>query len=231
MAPNQTITLSRPGLRKEAIARVVGQTGIRLKGHIYGVQCVDSNANIWGIAFPPVPEASRAASRVLLRCPACRATEVAYLDEIESDVFHNNGYLLRACKHCSDWTRWTVVPADGEAGNPEPAVRSSHRTANRRKHIRLKTKMVACIRDPGAKEDVVPVADVSRGGIRFFSQRKYHPGAWIEVSVPYTRDTANIFVPGRIAWATLSQPGGFHEYGVRYIGEARKHVVRELAEV
>jgi hypothetical protein len=85
--------------------------------------------------------------------------------------------------------------------------------SERRKQRRCKMKMMGCIRD-GDSEDVITVLDASRKGIRFQSPKQY-PNTWVQVAVPYTRGTSNIFMSGRIVWrkritATLQ------EYGLLY---------------
>ena len=76
--------------------------------------------------------------------------------------------------------------------------------------------MMACIQGHGSKGDEVQVLDVSRGGISFLSKHVYEKDSWINVSVPYTPGTANIFVASMIVRKQAVQDG-YYEYGVKYV--------------
>jgi len=76
--------------------------------------------------------------------------------------------------------------------------------------------MMACIQGHGSQGDIVQVLDVSRGGISFLSRQIYEKNTWINVAVPYTPGTANIFVAGMIARKQPSEDE-YYEYGVKYV--------------
>lgn len=46
--------------------------------------------------------------------------------------------------------------------------------------------------------DVAVVVDISRGGLRFVSFKRYERGDWMRVAAPYTEAGTNIFVPAEI---------------------------------
>ena len=86
---------------------------------------------------------------------------------------------------------------------------------NKRKYARISMKTLACIGPPGPSEDVVDVVNVSRGGVCFQSSRTYGEDTWVQVAVPYTPGSANIFVAGRIV-RSRKMDNGLTEYGVEY---------------
>jgi hypothetical protein len=214
LAPDQQIILRRSGSGAEAVARVVGQIGIRAEGHVYGIALPENSSSFWGICFPPRAELEQATARVLLECATCRMRQVMALDEIELSVFEANHRLSRICNQCRTATFWHTVPStepgkDDQAGPPG-------KKPNRRRHIRTGMRASACITQPRDEQALVQVVDVSRGGIRFRSDHHYRMDTWVQVAVPYTPDTANIFVPGRVVWQK-SVGKNLWEYGVQYV--------------
>jgi len=229
LATGQEITIQRAGGKTAALARIVGQLGIQGYQHVYGVALPEA-VNIWGIHFPQISEADQAVARVLLECQPCQNREVVYLNEIELEVFEVNRIISRSCGQCHSFTPWKQVmqePAEkqedlGGRSVAEAKAKGSGvaaakpRPQNRRRHARVKIKMSACIRQPGSEDDLVAVANVSRGGLCFVSAKAYREGAWIEVAAPYTPGAANIFVSGRIVRSQLSTIAGSLEYAVEY---------------
>ncbi len=220
LAPQQEITLRCLGTGREAVGRVVGQTGAAEAGYSYGISLLKPEPNFWGIDFPPLSESKDAVGRVVLECQACHFKEVAYLDEFELEVFEVNQSLSRHCKRCTDatvWKRSFGEPTAEPVKTPPPPVTSAERPEKRREP-RRELRVSACVRSKELGEDIVTTRNVSRGGVCFESSRRYAHGARIEVAVPYAQGGGNIFVTGRIAWAAQASPGTeTNLYGVAYL--------------
>ena len=90
LGPEQTIFIKCAATQKEGEARVVGQLGIQLDCHIYGVAMLDPGVDLWGIRFPDLSEAEKALGRLCLQCITCGSREVCYLTEVELEVFDVN---------------------------------------------------------------------------------------------------------------------------------------------
>ena len=120
LGPEQTIFIKCAATQKEAEARVVGQLGIALDSHIYGIAVLDPKVDLWGVHFPELSEAERALGRVCLQCITCGAREVCYLSEVELEVFDVNHNLGRSCTQCREWTLWKDVPQDFVEPVPAP---------------------------------------------------------------------------------------------------------------
>ena len=212
----QRIHLQRAGSGEEAIGRVVGQTGIRPEGNLYGVEILNVSENFWGIRFPPQKQLEEATVRVLLKCSECQTCEEAALNEVELPVFQVTHRLTRKCQRCGDNTVWeTVADATSPAGGPEtPGVPS--KPSDKRKHPRISMRTLGCVGPAGPNADVVDVINVSRGGVCFRSSRTYLLDSWIQIAVPYTPGAANIFVAGRIAHSRRVDNTS-KEYGVAYV--------------
>ena len=80
VGPGQKIHLQRIGTGEEAVGRIVGQTGIRPEGNLYGIEVLNPGENFWGIRFPQQKELEEGSVRVLLKCIKCQACEEAALN-------------------------------------------------------------------------------------------------------------------------------------------------------
>lgn len=227
LATDQELTIRCLSNNKEAEVRVVGPIAGPDNERFYGVEFLDPAVNLWGIEFPSLTGAEDALARILLRCSLCQATEVAHLDEIEIQVFDETQSIQRFCKHCSATTAWKPGPQDADEpisqsdkGTPEPSAAPPTPVQNKRKYNRIKTTMSACIRQPGFPEEIVICENLSRGGLRFRSPSRYLPGSRIEVAVPYSAGSGNIFVPARIVY--VQEFGNLFAIGAAYVGASAK---------
>jgi hypothetical protein len=216
----------------EASARIIGQMGGQHEAYIYGVALMDSKVNLWGINFPPLTEADRALFRLLLECNVCLEREIVYLDELESEVFEANQQITRQCESCNEGTVWQRAPHDLPGSDAKTVAEQKKEraelrvwfagTKNDRKHVRVQMKITACIRQPGFQgEEVVPVMNISRGGLCFVSGSVYFPGSNLEVAAPYTKGAANVFVPSRVVRVEKLDSQKSTKYGVAYLRDPR----------
>jgi hypothetical protein len=207
LVPEEQLFLRDLGTNKEGEVRVIGRIGERADGHVYGVAFLDSNINFWSIEFPPPAQSDREAGKVLLECSGCQTREPVHLDAIEQDVCAVNEGIVRYCKRCLLQTVWKVVhdmpasePIVPQAA-PEPRQEVPPalpaRLANRRRDVRAKVNLKACIRYSGS-EEVVDCEDMSRGGLCFTSRRNYPEKGMIEVAAPYSPGSQSIFVSAQI---------------------------------
>ncbi len=237
LGPEQTIFIRCLASQKEAEVRVVGQLGIQLDCHIYGVAVLNPEVELWGVRFPDISEADKALGRVCLQCISCQTREVCHLSEVELEVFDVNHNLGRSCSHCREWTLWKEVPQEfveppaapdaapspPPEGTPEAAPEAAlaplapAEPKNRRRFTRTNLRKQGCVRQPGSDPDIVNVLDMSRGGVRFESKRRYRRFSWVEIAVPYIGGgAAEVFVPGRIA-RIIERSDGKREYGIEYV--------------
>jgi PilZ domain len=220
LVPDQELTIRCEGSGRESDARVVGQLGEDVEGKYYSVKFLDSQVDVWGIEFPPLPEAERAVARVLLECIRCRNRELNYLDEFETEVFEANHQVSHPCKQCRDTTLWrqSVGDATTELQSPSLASRPvAARTTNERRHTRVDLNVRACVRSAQFGAEVVSTTNASRGGFAFNSSHSYVVGMVVQVSVPYSSAGGNIFTPARIAHVKDSPQDEKKIIGVAYI--------------
>ena len=219
LSPEQELILRSLETNKEAEVRVVGQLGSAGGSHTYGVAFLDQNIDFWGIEFPVVSQSEKEANRVLLQCAGCKAREMVEQSDLESDVYIVNEGIMRFCKSCGSSTFWKRADdiAEGEAApqqiEEEPELPESSATesidspsdlqpslrpANRRKYLRTRVNFEACIRSFAHGDDIVTCEDISRGGLRFKTRKRYSVKTEIEVASPYSPGSLNIYERGQI---------------------------------
>jgi hypothetical protein len=218
-SPEQELIIRSLETNKEAEVRVVGQLGAVGNSYTYGVAFLNQNIDFWGIEFPPVSQSEKEANRVPLQCASCKARELVEQSDLESDVYIVNEGIVRFCKSCGSSTLWKRPDEAGEGEaiaqqiEEEPALpeiseaesidspadlKPALRSENKRKHVRTKVNFKGCVRTFALGDDIVTCEDISRGGLRFKTRKRYSVKTDIEIAAPYSPGSPNIFVRGRI---------------------------------
>jgi hypothetical protein len=247
--PEQEVYLRLVSNNREIEVRICGEIGEREDGHIYGVAFADPEIDFWEIKFPPPEPPAKDIIPLTLECFGCRGQTTVNFDATEIDVYIVNEGTLRYCEQCALSTVWkiaaprpapaapSVSPAPesdaAKRAKPKPGFLPEAESAaavpvaqamsqpNRRSERRMKANCNVCIRIPGSSDEVVPCADMSRGGFSFHSSRHYPEETMIQAAVPYTPSTS-IFVPAQIANVRELQKGKLFRYGVAYLRAPKK---------
>jgi len=221
--PSQEIMICRDVGGKETAARVVDLIEKESNWHTYRVMFTELAPRSWEDQTPPAADSGSSQQKVFLECASCLSRAQVILNEIQAEVFAARGLVMLFCKKCHSLTVWALAAHDVSPGpirrsgkEPARARAAAPRTANRRKHSRVHSMAMACVRYSGVTEEVVRVMDASRGGFRFVSSLYYTKGSNIMVAVPFMRDSPNIFVPAKIMWRRELQRLEKREYGVAY---------------
>jgi hypothetical protein len=236
LAPDQEVAL-RAGSR-EVLGRVVGQTGISEKCHLYGIAFLQEDSSFWGVHFPAVHEDEKRIITALLECCRCGLSRQYVLNEIEVVVLETSRKVGLACPKCNDSTLWRVASVsstqrapssdsqtptlteeqrvdaalDGAVMIPRPPAR----VVNKRKHVRIGiSRAKACIQRPEAHDQTVELINVSRGGACFRTEAVLPLGTWVRIAAPFTVGSSNIFVAARIV-RIGKEDEWTREYGVEY---------------
>ncbi|HEV2315882.1 MAG TPA: PilZ domain-containing protein [Candidatus Acidoferrales bacterium] len=221
---DQALRVSRQlfdGSRREAEVRVVAHEKDSSGGIAYGITFSDSKLDFWDIEFPSATEAVDAVVRLLVECSHCGGRELAYLNSRELKEFESNRLFARNCRTCESPTIWKQ-PLESVRHN---ATADSHRGATgidaasspERETTRYDTRLMACVRERIGTEEMAVCENVSRQGIAFRSRRKYEEGAQVEVAVPYTQGTANVFIPAVVVHVRALPTAGLYRHGVKYL--------------
>jgi hypothetical protein len=218
VVPDSELIVRNPETNEEADAVVVGQIRKIDTGHVYGLAFLDPSADLWHLEFP----AAEAAKLVPMECSGCHSVCTLSLSDVELEIFEARRELTHSCVTCHSSRTWRATNREvtrRPTGNPieqeanHAAIAS--RIEDRRKNSRTKMKLTACIRFSGL-EEVVACEDISKGGCRFIGRKAYPEGTRVEVSVPYTKSSNNIFCLASITYC-LKMPGEQFRLGASYI--------------
>ena len=110
-----------------------------------------------------------------------------------------------------------VPKKESDRSNVASSRSELHKPENRRKHVRTRVNLRACVRRPDQPDEVVACEDMSRGGLRFKSTKKYVEKTLIEVAVPYSPGDQAIFVPAQIAYVQELPEQKKYRCGVAYL--------------
>jgi hypothetical protein len=92
------------------------------------------------------------------------------------------------------------------------------KAANRRRDVRTRVNLSACVRFE-KEEEIVECANLSKRGFGFRSRKQYPVGAEIDVAVPFYLGTPPSFVRGSVRHIT-ALPNNNYQYGVMYVSAA-----------
>ena len=219
LAPDSEVILRNPENNEEAIAFVVGQTQKDASGHIYGLAFLMPPADLWNLKLP----AAESAKLAHLECSECGFVCTLCLAAIEWEMFETNRQVTHLCKKCNASTIWREPAANASTkkATPPQSQEQPHNPQlivspmeERRKSRRTRMKSAACIRFSGL-EVVVACEDISKEGFRFTCSKEYPQGTRIEVAVPYTKSSTNIFCPAGIIYCQ-KMPDGQYRHGATY---------------
>lgn len=218
LSPDSEVVVRNPETNEEAVAFIVGQTRADGADRVYWLAFVDPAAELWHIHFPT----AGAARMVRLECSGCHSVCTHSLTDIELEILGATRELTRPCKSCDSSRVWRETTREGTEQKPGDSAGqdANPRLANspieeRRKNRRAKMKTSACIRFSGM-EVVVACEDISKGGFRFTSRKEYPQGIRLEVAVPYTKSSMNIFGLASITYCH-KMPDGQFRHGVTFI--------------
>ncbi len=230
LAPEQRIHLRRRApmeSHREGEARIVGQFGKQNEGAVYGIEVLGEQNDLWGVEFPPVAESAEAVARMLLECTYCRSREVVYLNEFELRGFETNRGIARHCKLCGVPSIWVQATHEDEkklggrsrsrkGADSKGFASEADPNAPKRERPRVRTRLTACIRQADADDELAVCEDISPIGMCFRSKRRYDVNTAVDVAVPYSPDSANIFLPARIVYSEAMPKAGLFRHGTEY---------------
>lgn len=209
------------GSRREAEVYVLACEKDSSGAPAYGIAFVDSTLDFWGIEFPSAAQSIDAVVRLLVECSHCGSQELAYLNSRELKEFEANRLFARNCRACESPTIWKQplesLRQNAVADSRREAAVTDDATSPERETTRYHTRLTACVREHVGAEEMAVCENVSRQGIAFRSRRKYDEGSQLEVAVPYTPGTANVFIPATVVHVRALPTAGLYRHGVKYL--------------
>jgi hypothetical protein len=177
----------------------------------WGVEAVNPDSEIWGIAFEPPVEGIQ--PKVLIECAACKKAAQSPLSSIQYEVLLATGMISRHCDRCGETTRWkpSEQPLTEEiiAASKQPPAHQVPRKARR-----LRLVMRIRVRNAWGVSDIAQTRDVSKAGLCFLSTARFQVDDEIYITLPFAENQAPVETPGKIVWSSQSA-AGWH-YGVCY---------------
>jgi hypothetical protein len=211
--------------RRSAMFRVVGPTQpLSGVGGEWGVECLESNCDIWGIRFPPARSVESICT-ALIECRRCHTVKLTPLTLVEHEVLGTSGLLVKQCDACGRATSWsykeTSMPLAGDdlgAALPSPeSLTEQQGESNRRTHNRAALQMPIRVRSFSGTEEFTRSENVSRGGLCFITSRNYEVGEVLLVTCPFEKtDPQHIETRGQVVRRREMQGTGRKIYGVCY---------------
>lgn len=232
VAAGTQLLITTAGGRRSAKFRVVGPIQPPTEeGGEWGIECLESNSNLWGIEFPPATRSDNECA-ALLECARCHTVKLLRLSMVEHEVLGNSGLLVRDCVACSRPTSWTFrdpaaqpfpewaepapAVAAGNAGLPAASPRGDEAAALFRGNERVALQLPIRLRSFSGKEEFSRTENVSRGGLCFIGEGNYEIGEVILITCPYEKDRQNTEVRGQVVRRREIQGSGRKIYGVSY---------------
>jgi len=220
--PGVMLAVTTHAGHRSAQFRVVGPTQPKTgEGGEWGIACVDSSPNIWGIEFPR-SEWEEGMCMALLECKRCHTTKLTPLSLVEHEVLGLSGLLVRPCEVCGRSTSWgfSELPTGASAApfpDDEGALnRPETGGGAARRHNRVALQLPIRVRNYYGTEEFLRSENVSRGGLCFVSDKNYEGGEILLVTCPYERGGDNIEVRARVVRHQERPGSGRKIYGVCY---------------
>jgi hypothetical protein len=152
-----------------------------------------------------------------MECSVCHLPEVVSLNAVDLRSFEERRCIARICHLGSAPSIWSEAQPETQSRQTEQVdTEREEQFLPARTDLRIKSRLVACIRHRGHDEEAV-CENLSEGGVSFRSRTQYAEGSQIEIAVPFRPGTRPIFVRGRIVFSLPVRGAGLFRHGVAYI--------------
>jgi PilZ domain len=178
----------------------------------WGVECLEPQANFWGILFPekaPVKAPGEMPGEtvdVLLECIECHTRELAQLSLDSYRSLVTKSLVSRECSRCLDSTDWRLcfIEESEAEGIGAPAVKEKTRLRpsgiERRRAKRLTAKLPLRIRTAEGLEEITRTENLSKTGVCFYSRREIMTGDRVALTVGYSSGGPERELQARVVW-------------------------------
>jgi PilZ domain len=212
---------------RELRGRVAGKLGSTKGLHVYAIQFDDAAAACWDVAFPEESDPQPTFPLHCSACDLAGDVTLSAIELLVLETNGAITRTCPRCSERTRWGRErggnyqgrskgfmpSTAPALGNSGREAVPQRDMilplasrispysprPRDVEQRRSSRVQLKGgKACVESVGLGSDIVAVVDLSKGGLRFLSFKRYHPGDGVRVAVPYTVAGNNIFVTAEI---------------------------------
>lgn len=215
------ITITNLAREESCAFRVVEHTTTRY-GELaeWGVECLESDRNFWGVNFPDLPDVPHSeAIDVMIECGQCRTRELA---QLSMDQYHDlsaNSALERPCANCRKSTRWEfgfaeVLLEESLARAPSSVLDALPGGKDRRQTKRYVAMLPVQLRNRSGNLETTRTENLSKLGLCFISELAIQPGDAVFLSVG-PPESGKKELPARVAWRRLVTGSNRSVLGVR----------------
>jgi len=197
----------------------------------YGVECLDIQANFWGIEFPASDSDGPMDGKVLVECRKCQTIALLPLTLSEVEALRAMGLVGKPCAHCNTITLWKYAQVGApphrqgastenssveDSANDPPNSDPGAPEAPERNHRRVYALMPVGVRDAQGSEEMTRTENISKGGFCFASQRTYQPGESVLAIFPHDAVAPKTELPAHIVRAQNIEGSDRKIYGAKY---------------
>jgi hypothetical protein len=119
LLPDQEICLFSLATRKDALFRVISQVPGHEDSYTYwGLECLEPQKEIWGIAFSDFQPEARPLLRAIAECPVCSTCELMNVDKRLLEAIQSQKRIQRGCLVCGCTSLWKLVTLENPGSTP-----------------------------------------------------------------------------------------------------------------
>lgn len=234
LAAGQLLRLVNPLSHEEANFRVAGPVTVPVNGggvfsllgplaretperREFGAESVDTQANFWGVFFPPLPSNVAADWTVTLECRSCGRVQALALSMAEADALEGSAGVSWPCDACHTVTLWGYPGKERQVA-PHPtgdgAVAAAGEAGGQERRGSLHLPVL--IRRSNDEVEQTESVDSSKSGFSFSSAKDYEIGEDVSVACPYAPGAPTSEVRAQIARRQDVRGSNCRIFGVRY---------------
>ncbi len=119
LLPDQEIRLFSHATYKDALFRVVSQVpGLEDCYTFWGLECLEPEREIWGIAFSDFRPEGWPHLRAMAECPVCSTRELLHVDKRLMGAFRSQKGIPHGCLICRSTSLWKLVGLENPLRKP-----------------------------------------------------------------------------------------------------------------
>ena len=192
----------------------------------WGVECLDSKRNIWGIEFSPPLAFGSSEAAALLECRPCGKKVMWIVSLMDVEVLDSTGMVPLDCAVCGKLTYWAYAdiacrprefsPSEPTAPPPRP-VEVEKQQGERRAHKRLRLKLAILVRSQNGEEEITKTENLTKRGVAAILGIDLSVGERVNIVCPFTPGGQKIEQTAEVRWRDAYPLGFRRTYGFRYI--------------
>jgi hypothetical protein len=226
VAPGDTVRIVNLESHSESDFRIVGPTKLDpLDPAELGVECLETDRNLWSIEFPPPFPQGGSGSGALLVCRVCNQHVLWALSLTEIDVLDSTGQIPGECMQCRRSTYWTYGETtrrprpfqSSEPTEPPPPIEGVIKQSEKRNAKRLGIKMPLLIRSRSGNIETAKTENFSQKGFAANLALELHVGEIVTFICPFTEGGQKFEQQAEVRRCPVRAFGGMRLYGFRTV--------------